>query len=387
MFITEDGGESWDSSWPDLVSGVTPTGMDSWEDYGMPLEDLPVSYTTNAIEFFDENTGVLAASYLVELEEEPYEDIFSKILKTTDGGATWTEVGETDIHFHATFSNLGEGNIIANYNTELQLSEDWGETWEIIHEDESISFTRLVLRAPGELYGTMSIETDVAAEGAIWFSDNNGVSWTPVYETITEELTSFGDIAFGADGTILASGTYAVFMEPIEQFLFISNNDGDSWSEAFEPTSTVLNLEYANGKMYMDISWDGMYESENGTDWTPSYSGEDGVIKLKQLDDAIYFCGTNGGVHVNRSSGSLSTIDYSVIELTVFPNPASERITISGNEIDFSTLKIINAAGQEVTHLVNANGIQNNLELDISNLSKGLYFIQGQTFKAEFLKK
>ena len=73
--------------------------------------------------------------------------------------------------------------------------------------------------------------------------------------------------------------------------------------------------------------------------------------------------------------------DHIKSKLTVYPNPATDKlyiIGIQGNE----KFEIYNNAGTLVS-----NPIVLNNWIDISGLKTGYYFVKGKSFSAKFLKK
>ena len=61
-------------------------------------------------------------------------------------------------------------------------------------------------------------------------------------------------------------------------------------------------------------------------------------------------------------------------EISLFPNPVIERVTISSSE-PIREIHILNASGAQVENHVLASP-QNNTEVDLSGLSKGIYLLQ-----------
>jgi hypothetical protein len=88
----------------------------------------------------------------------------------------------------------------------------------------------------------------------------------------------------------------------------------------------------------------------------------------------------NGSLMINPVMGCVDPpIIIGVAELTknnlvkIFPNPAQDMITVSypGNQLETTELEITTALGQTVF----TKSITSNEQIDISNLSNGLYFI------------
>jgi hypothetical protein len=71
-------------------------------------------------------------------------------------------------------------------------------------------------------------------------------------------------------------------------------------------------------------------------------------------------------------------------DLMVFPNPASNNLTVisSGNEIE--SLKIYSLEGKS---LISRRSINNAIELDVSHLSSGIYSIAAKTHDGRFFRR
>ncbi|MCP4458176.1 MAG: T9SS type A sorting domain-containing protein [Cytophagales bacterium] len=67
----------------------------------------------------------------------------------------------------------------------------------------------------------------------------------------------------------------------------------------------------------------------------------------------------------------------SSISISIYPNPANDILTITGNETDIKDITILNLLGQDVTQQTKLREqSQNRAIIDISSLAMGMYFIQ-----------
>ena len=88
----------------------------------------------------------------------------------------------------------------------------------------------------------------------------------------------------------------------------------------------------------------------------------------------------NGGViGVNEISGS----DFS---FSVFPNPAAKELRINNSEFKIQDLEIYDAVGRSVLRCRPQRNNQEILDIDISNLTGGIYFIRVDAGKPVLLK-
>ena len=80
----------------------------------------------------------------------------------------------------------------------------------------------------------------------------------------------------------------------------------------------------------------------------------------------------NMSVTVNSS---LSVEGFNTSDVELYPNPTNGLINIAGTDIrNIKEISIFNQLGQKVMNL-NASQLNNN-SFDISNLNKGVYFVQ-----------
>lgn len=66
-------------------------------------------------------------------------------------------------------------------------------------------------------------------------------------------------------------------------------------------------------------------------------------------------------------------------QLTIYPNPSPEQITIKGDQFELEDIRVLNTIGQDVTvHVVIQGQSPTTTKIDLSKLSSGLYFIKSQ---------
>ena len=87
-----------------------------------------------------------------------------------------------------------------------------------------------------------------------------------------------------------------------------------------------------------------------------------------------YTAGTTANIIMNCSTGTVSginnKIDNNNLQLKIYPNPANNKITIDANDV--IDVKLFDILGKQIT------STKTN-EVDVSNLTNGVYFIQVQT--------
>ena len=117
---------------------------------------------------------------------------------------------------------------------------------------------------------------------------------------------------------------------------------------------------------------------DNGTSaWSVS-----GNYTLASVASGIITARNNGltsfsdfAIGIASSEISLSKPEFQKQQLTIYPNPASEQVNLSFKTILYNVnVKIISTTGQTVYEKSNLSG--DNLSLNVSDLTKGVYIIQ-----------
>lgn len=157
--------------------------------------------------------------------------------------------------------------------------------------------------------------------------------------------------------------------------------------------------------------WDGSQWCSYGTTGLfTTGTGAGGCTSLEVYNDTLYLGLANdtlNGVHTNRCIKYLQglTVDTCSIMYTeineiansnaivLYPNPATNKITLEFNlsTTQNFTIEIKNILGQTVKKTNSLSRGNNIVEIDISELPKGLYFVQLQNsskvFSAKFIKE
>ena len=74
---------------------------------------------------------------------------------------------------------------------------------------------------------------------------------------------------------------------------------------------------------------------------------------------------------------NLHTIESNIAE--IYPNPTNGQIIIMGDEFELAEIRIFNTLGQDVSAVTTALRNKKTVTIDMSNLSKGMYYIKTKT--------
>jgi photosystem II stability/assembly factor-like uncharacterized protein len=103
--------------------------------------------------------------------------------------------------------------------------------------------------------------------------------------------------------------------------------------------------------------------------------------KIEFLNDSIALLGTNNGQLIQWNTKIPITTSLEKIEtntFVIYPNPATNVLTVENSNTNSLINQIIiqNSIGENVKEFKNTNQISNQINLDISSLPNGLYFIK-----------
>lgn len=343
------------------------------------------------IKFFDSQNGYIGGN--------------TAILKTTDGGATWTSKSITNFLINSfSFPSATVGYYGCNNNI-VAKTTDAGATWTNQNPNASpyailsVSFPIVTTGYAVGDAGTIRKTTDggttwstqssglttgieevhffdvntgicIGDGGKIKRTTNGGATWNTVASGTTQNLY---DLFFlDANTGFIAGGTGTILK---------TTNGGQSWTAL---TSGFTSWLYAicfkdaltgyaggaNGKIFKTI--------DGGLTWTPEVSG---VSSANSINDIIYFnnrfiaIGDQGVIITDVATlGTDEKIkeDPSVI---VYPNPASDSFSIEfhNNENLDLNINIIDINGAIVKSKVLSDNEQT---VNVKDLSNGVYIVE-----------
>ncbi len=138
--------------------------------------------------------------------------------------------------------------------------------------------------------------------------------------------------------------------------------------------------------------------SENGIDWEElsNIAGANNsfnVLSYSELDENplkgfSYYRLKQTDYDGTFSYSPIVLVNYEPINsIKIYPNPANKSITVSGNEFEVSSIKVINYLGQDVSQCIKfENSGNNKVTLDVTNLNHGIYIIKTKNTANRFYK-
>lgn len=312
------------------------------------------------VHFFNENTGVAgsrkiyrttngggtwAAAYTSAPEdtimsvyfynnEVGYAGVnFGKILKTINGGSSWTELGPEDDHYGVYFPSLDTGFVVGDDQTYRTYNA--GVNWSLT----LVSFF-------ADLQSITCFDTkncvSCGKAGFIYKSTNAGVNWNQI-ELAT--IDDFYSVAKRPDSVLFIAGQGGTILK--------STTKGDSWSAQTSNTNqTLYSIYFANNQT-------GYAVGNNGT-----------VLKTT----------TGGTVFISQISTEVPD-KFSLHQN--YPNPFNPSTKIkfeiaAGNQRSEVKLSVFDLSGKLVAALVNQTlrAGTYEYEFDAGNLSSGIYYYE-----------
>jgi len=189
--------------------GLRSTNGTTFQRMTLPQATNPMIPAMHlAIAFQDAQTGYLSG----------FVDMASKIYRTTDGGANWTEVATTDSTI-THFQILLGGYVYGVGGADFVYSAD-GQTFTNVtvpepSADVTPSGVFMLNQTCGWLVGGWGYDQDnhpVPSDGAVWYTDDGGDSWTAIAQSLPFHLSRAhfvaGDLGFavgnqGDEGVIV----------------------------------------------------------------------------------------------------------------------------------------------------------------------------------------
>jgi photosystem II stability/assembly factor-like uncharacterized protein len=295
---------------------------------------------------------------------------YGTIIHTADGGSTWQNqtsgvtVTLRSVFFvssNDTIVGYAIGNTYGSGDNTLLKTIDDGNTWQVMTSPSDWSSYDIH-------FTDLKTGYTVGVQGSISKTIDGGVSWSYLNSGTTYDLHS---IFFVNDSTCYVTGEHGVILK--------SNNGGATWIVLWAVNFSSPEVGYVietNGNL--------LKTSNGGLDWYCLGRISTGYFNDIFFTDpnAGYIVGTDGSILKTSDGGGPVFVNEHPPEesmITIYPNPASNWITIKNNR-SFSgetNVAIYSIQGKLLLQKKFRN--KNSLEINITRLSKGIYFVKIQT--------
>ncbi len=169
----------------------------------------------------------------------------------------------------------------------------------------------------------------------------------------------------------------------------MSSNIGNPWSAI----NTGLTDSYVNAfaisgnAIFAGTNLGGVFVStNNGASWYQNNFGlpYTYILSFTIIGDNI-FAGTNGGGVWKGSIADLteSVKENSIDKITIYPNPAKDKLTIATKSNKEQKVEIVNLIGQTVYNCLG----KDNITIDITAFANGVYILKLNSENGTMLRK
>ncbi len=363
----------------DSVLLKTTDGGKTWSRLAINVNANVGIHDITALQFLDENTGYMLNS--------------NHLFKTTDGGSTWLseQPNQTNmcfkngIYFHDANNGFVGGSMCFQGATiGNKVNGNWDTILVVGGWDASESIQAIDFR-------NQQIGLAVGPKNIIYRTTNGGQTWDSVYNIL--DTMRLSDVVF-VDDTL----AYATYAQTGLEGALISTDGGLSWQRDFNLATFAyqgFNCAYkaGNNQPYLGgkLSWGngGIIFNKTPSWW--NYVLVDQIVNdLGGHSDSIVFAvGDSGYVGVNVLPQSIGLSEYqSVMDYRIYPNPVSDVLKIEMSEVKQPQRIILYDQKGMVLSRFEMYG--SSIELDVSELSAGVYFIDIEncmTCRKSFVKK
>lgn len=255
------------------------------------------------------------------------------------------------------------------------------------------------------LYGIIIDPTDAQqvtiTQGVqVYKTTDGGVTWEESSSGL-EALTQGQDMILEASINPLNANEYLL---ATTQGIFLSTNVGETWtqiSDEYIDRATFSDIteghivavnHYSDGYLYPQSSSRIIYSTDAGQNWD-IINGE-ALEYLNSNSSTIQFFEESADVYFGTFDTGLAkyTVDLSTLgteqnildlqEISLFPNPTTDKITVQSKSSILRSVTIYSLSGQLILKT-----IDNMQHVDVSQISSGVHLVKVETDNGTFFKR
>ena len=417
LYCLSDGGiyrsEDWGLTWKQYMNAKLATlqfmGFDADPNvsfYVGGTQDNGVNRTTAVDQPFDEVAGGDGGRTWVG-QNDPnivYSTyVYANLQRSDDGGRTWRRGprGDHNIITNDTLVNEGApfymqyavndadaGMVAISGQRRVWVSYDGGENFTSAMKSGVISGGPNFTHWPEANQGVMYVG---GRGGYFHYTTDYGESWN-------KSATKIGT-ASGIDSHPLdAAKVYVAISGYGGKHFYMSTNYGETWTTPATNFPDVSCLSIAvskEGVIYIGHQLGVIYSRDNGVTWEPLREGLP-LVQIMSLsirggeDNTYLLAGTygRGAYRLNISEINQQTNDvalnekvevFTKLSTNVIERSTPVRLTVNASSSDVVSVQLYDYLGREVSNLFVGHVSGAPIQLDLSNVSAGKYFVVTNT--------
>lgn len=322
------------------------------------------------------------------------------IVKTTDGGETWQELPNTEFVYLETPDWSQSSDLyVVDAETFYLLTRN-AIVWKTTDGGQSFTSTPFELGRVShcELFFEdetgylIEIETDTSFQTSVrvYKTTDSGQTWNDVadiaysvYSVVTHffdknHVEMFGDFSESTHNLLVTEDGFETFSYlnvecPIMDYYGMGNV---SHSKYTSDTYGCILIGMTLTKGWTDTNPYIMKDGWEHCEWVKQGIPDcenNGMVQCRDLyavdgvDTVFYIAAENGFVYKSAMI-PVSGLEENALQITVYPNPAKDRVVIEG--IEAAEVNVYNALGQVVKTVRGTN------EIDLSGLVDGVYLLR-----------
>ena len=320
---------------------------------------------------------------------------FGSFIKSFDGGNNITGVtqpddkgGDYDWNWIVPFEQdpIIQDVIYCAFD-EVYKSIDGGISWTSISQNFANNIDHLKIASSDNNYMYLAIN------GEFWYTTDGGMLWTQSSLNLGVNRIINSIAVHPTDPTKIAIATTD------NQKVLVSTDNGASFTSiawdlpgsSFIPQAVVWQDNGKDG-LYVGMNY-GVFYTDNaiGNTWTAFNNGLPNVrineLEINNVEGKIYAATYGRGLwRSNLYNSTLKVDDFTLNDLSIYPNPASNEINLKWNNSEDVSIRIYNSLGKLMFYGKKINLFQN-FKVDVSSFDSGVYYVKLNSKKGEITKK
>ena len=343
----------------------------------------------------------------ITINKNPFSDSLF-LYNSIDMGATWNEVITAPDSVECSFAGKNGSTLFMKYGSCYLKTSDGGASWTDLTSTLSTLNISKVFGFSGKGDSLLLFAEKTSNDEAIFLSTNNGDNWTDlsngaVGPNMEFKVLNRWDDRGGRKPVMSFGGT-----ENRPVIVITDNNwpridnlymlNGATWSLintiGLPSTPDIQDIAYYNGYWYISDK-KGVFRSDDCINWSPVQNNTN--LYMGMQGTSMQFIGDN--IFLGTRANSTWTADITVgldnTELTnnikIYPNPCNSDFTIelNTNNTNPAVIEIFNLNGQKMFEKTysDINKGNNKINVKSNNMPVGIYLIKINTGTNQYTHK